>query len=156
MAMLAIQDLLEDLEVGEYGSEITDYSNDSSYICDVITEIADSNTSIYYSDIIKFIADNVEAVNNAIIEFGWEGCGSDLYKAGQMGEFLSIENDLYSNLDDIILYYALDYFSDTYGKEISEDDLEALKDNISDIDNSSRIWDIKEVVDDIFNNVEDD
>ena len=35
--------------LGDYGDYILDY--DTGYISDIITEIADSNTSIYNSDI---------------------------------------------------------------------------------------------------------
>lgn len=37
-----------------FAEDFTDFS-ETTYICDAVAEIADSNTSIYYSDIIDFI-----------------------------------------------------------------------------------------------------
>ena len=91
----------------------------SQYICDAISEFADNNTSIYYADIKDFIANNIDAVTDAIAEFGWDGCGSDLCKAGQMAEYLAIERTLYNELSDIIKYIALDFLDAT--EEADED-----------------------------------
>lgn len=73
---------------------------DSMYLCDAISEFADGRTSIYYSEIKQFISENVDAVNDAVAEFGWDGCGSDLMKAGQMAEFMTIERKIYDDLGD--------------------------------------------------------
>ena len=80
---------------------LNDYADaDNMYLCDAISEFADGRTSIYYSDIKKFISENVDAVNDAVAEFGWDGCGSDLMKAGQIAEFLTIENKIYEDLSN--------------------------------------------------------
>ena len=70
--ILDVQELLNDLELGDFGHEFENYSG-STYICDAITEIADNYVSIYYSDIMDFIKNNVEEVEEAIDEFGWDG-----------------------------------------------------------------------------------
>ena len=123
------QELRDKLDLGSYGEDITSYSR--GYICDIFSEIADSATSIYYSDIIAYIGNHVEEVNDAINEFGWEGCGSDLYKAGQMAEYTSIERDLEEHIDDIIVYAAL---VDKFDDNIPEDAFEKVYDNVSNID----------------------
>ena len=49
------EDILKDLESNlsfTYGNNITQY--DSGYICDVFSEIADSNVDIYTSDLFDF------------------------------------------------------------------------------------------------------
>lgn len=80
---------------------LIDYEDaDTMYLCDAISEFADGKTSIYNEDILNFIKQNVEAVNDAIAEFGWDGCGSDLMKAGQMAEYLTIERKIYEDLGD--------------------------------------------------------
>lgn len=148
--MLNVNELKNNLNVGDYGEDITNY-NGNSYICDVISEIADNNTSIYYSDIKNFISDNVEYVENAIDEFGWDGCGSDLMKAGQMGEYLKIQDDIYTNLDDVILYYAYYYLSDVLDiKEITEETNNDIIDTCSDIDTNDRIETIEETIKNLF------
>ena len=92
-----------------YAAELSVYRDSSAYICDAVTEIADGATSIYYSDIAKFIAENVEAVHDTIEEFGWDGCGGDLYKAGQMAEYQVIEQGIYENLVDGLLVCAYNF-----------------------------------------------
>lgn len=150
---MLVQEIMENLELGNYGNEVTDYG-ENSYICDAISEIADNNTSIYYSDIMNFISSDPESVNEAIQEFGWEGCGSDLYKAGQMAEYLTIEREIYNNLDDIIMYYALNYYQDHYSKEITDEQLEDLKSELSSVDHNNKLYRITDTVDGLFSEQE--
>lgn len=102
--MKTIIELIEETKKGINSMSIDlAYNNydSSAYISDAISEEADSNTSIYYSDIIKFISENVEKVNDTIEEFGWDGCGSDLYKAGQMAEYRDNEVKMWEDEDSI-------------------------------------------------------
>ena len=125
------EELRDRLDLGDYGAEIDDYLTSSGYICDIFSEIADGNTSIYYSDIAKYIANHVDEVNDTIAEFGWEGCGSDLYKAGQMAEYTSIERDLEEHIDDIIVYAAL---VSAFEDDIPTEDFDEVYDNVSNVD----------------------
>lgn len=141
------EELRAKLDLGDYGEDITSYND--GYICDIFAEIADSNTSIYYNDIIKYIADHTDEVNDTINEFGWDGVGKDIYKAGQMAEYTSIERDLEEHIDDIIVYAAL---VDKFGDEIPEDAFDAVYDNVSNVDWNdkldSAIYDALSVLDD--------
>lgn len=92
-----------------YAADLNDYRDSSTYICDAAMGIADNNTSIYHSDIVKFIAENVEAVNDAIQEFGWECCGGSLYKAGQIAECQAIEQEIFENLVEGLLVCAYNF-----------------------------------------------
>lgn len=141
---------------------ITDHDADSSqYICDAISEFADSNTSIYYSSILEFIKHNPDAVNDAINEFGWDGCGRDIYKAGQLAEFSSIQHEIYGDLEDIIKYIALDFIDSTdeandeaeklwanLGENTRCDILGEFMDGLEMIDNNSRFDDITNLYND--------
>ena len=154
--MLSIEELHNDLELDEngYGRDMVDYSGDK-YVSDAIMNIADNYTAIYYCDIIKFIGENVEAVNDAIDEMGWDGCGGDLYKAGQMAQFLQIERDLYEHLEDILKHYALEYYKEqTNADEIPED----LWDELETIcgGNVDRLDEITDAVDEYLEAAEDD
>lgn len=134
---------------------LNDY--DSGYICDIISEIADSNTSIYYSDIIKFISDNVEEVNDTIEEFGWNGCGSDLYKAGQMAEYRKNENDMYNELEEGLFNVALSHIQYTMEvEEISDEQLDEIGNLCYDTDNNDRLEDFLEKVEEIVNGEEEE
>ena len=152
--MLKIEDLKKALDTGDYGDCLCDYSG-GNYISDAITEIADNHTSIYYTDIKEFIIENFEAVEDAINEFGWEGCGGDLYKAGQMAEFLTIQNDIYDNIEDCLKLYALNYIEhDCDYSEISEE-LANIIDNITDSD-FDKFCEIEELIDNYFTGLEDE
>lgn len=148
----------------DHHENLSDYARDflgdyadiesNSYICDAISNFADNNTSIYYSDIKNFIANNIDAVTDAIAEFGWDGCGSDLYKAGQMAEYLTIERDIYNNLDDIVICTAYKYLIDN-DISLSEEKLEQLQKDLNDIDNNNRFNDILDIINDITDSEDD-
>lgn len=112
-----LNDILSDVTGAE---DICNYS-ESTYVSDAITEIADNYTSIHYADIIDFISAHVEEVNDTIAEFGWDGCGGDLYKAGQLTEFCMIENEINTNLNDALTLYAYMYLKDKGIDEFTED-----------------------------------
>ena len=135
---------------------LTDY--DSGYICDIISEIADSNTSIYYSDIIDFISNNVEEVNDAIEDLGWEGCGSDLYKAGQAAECRKNENDMYNELEEGLFNVALSHIQYTMEvEEISDEQLDEIDNLCYCTNNNDRLEDFLEIVEEIVNgNIEEE
>ena len=143
--MLNLNELKNNLFIGDYGNELLNY-NDSSYICDAISEIADNNTSIYYYDIKQFMMDNFDAVEDAINEFGWDGCGSDLYKAGQIAEYITIERDLYNNLDDIIKYLAYDYLINIGFDTLDDNIIDNIDNELLTIDNNNYIGDIYDTV----------
>jgi len=71
---------------------------------DIIPEIADSNCDIYNNDLIKWLGgdvDNAWSFNEAIDEFGWEGCGKDLFKAIQMAQYKANSDLLYEAVEEI-------------------------------------------------------
>lgn len=133
-----------------------DFTNDymycgcTSYICDAISEHADSNTSIYYSDIEKFMSNNIEAVNDAISEFGWDGCGSDLHKAGQMAEYMENERLIYDDLEDVCKLAALDFLRNTEGELIAADLWDSVEIAI-DADHNNRVDDLFDAIIDAVN-----
>lgn len=135
---------VETLLTGAYGDAdiaklLNDYRDSDKYICDAVVKIADDCVSIYYSDIIEFISANVEAVNDAIAEFGWDGCGSDLYKAGQMAEFVQNEREIYEHLEDAMLLLAVEYLRrDVECEEIPEELADLIRDWAAEIDDNDR------------------
>lgn len=117
-----LTNLLTNLEKGVDGYCLDfadDYGlNDNEYISDCISEFADKKTSIYYSDQKQFYYDNEDVCNETLIEFGYslddllkEGDSLDdlICKAGQIGEFYSIESKLNNNLDDILKIMIIKY-----------------------------------------------
>lgn len=139
--LTAVEQLSENAKdfINEYGA------SDSGYICDLITAFADSNTSLYTDDIKNFIINNFDAVTNAINAFGWDGCGKDIYKAGQTAEFLTIERALYNDLTDIVKHLAIEYITNVYsGLEVADSEqlselLKELENNLEAVDNNDYI-----------------
>jgi hypothetical protein len=134
----------------EYAEYVCDYYDSTGYISDTFAEIADNNTSVYYSDIIRYISEHVEEVNDAINEFGWDGCDRDLYKAGQMAECNEIENQLCNHYYEIIEAYAADHIRRNYAEEIPAETWERIAAELENIDTCDR-WDvIRDAVDEIM------
>lgn len=128
----AIEETASDRDsLNEYSQDfITDYdATGSGYICDLISEFAYNNTSIYYSSIMEYIRNNPDDVNDAIDEFGWDGCGRDIYKAGQMAEYMAIEREIYNELEDVIKWLALDFIDST---DEASDEVEAIWEKLTD------------------------
>lgn len=146
---------------------ITDHDADSSqYICDAINEFADNNTSIYYSSIKEYICNNFDAVEEAINEFGWDGCGGDLYKAGQMAEYMSIEREISEELEDVIKYITLDFIDSTdeandeaeriwedLADEIKNELLDEFISDLENLDNDSRLDEISDLYSDFIEKI---
>lgn len=132
----------------DFLGDYADIDHNTQYICDAISDFADNNTSIYYYDIKNFIAEHIDEVTEAIAEFSWEGCGSDLYKAGQTAEYMYIERDIYNNLDDIVICTACKYLIDN-DISLSDEQLEQLQEDLSNIGNNNRFDDILDIINDI-------
>ena len=147
VAMVAGDELESGLNLGDYGEYLNDYRDSSSYICDAITEIADNNTSIYHSDIMAFLSRNPEAVEDAIDEFGWDGCGGTLERASQMGEFLTIERDLYDHMADAVMLAAVHFIRyDLKIEEIPEELADLIRQWADEANNNDRMDEIPDKI----------
>lgn len=154
MTMLKVSEI-ERNNLDSFIDCLNDYDN--GYICDIISEIADSNTSVYYSDIIEFISNNVEEVNGIIEECGWDGCGSDLYKAWQAAEYRKNEQDMYNELEEGLFNFALSHIQYTMEVEkISDEQLDEINNLCYDTDNNDRLEDFLEKVEEIVNGEEEE
>lgn len=128
-----------------------DYEGTSTYLCDAISERADSETSIYYSDIVKFISEHVEEVSDTIEEFGWDGCGEDLYKAGQLTEFHLIEQTYFEAIPGMVKYAAImDLIYKRNLQEVTPETWEAITEAIEDIDTGSRFDEITDAITEVI------
>ena len=154
--MMNINEKMEDLKkkMNDISIDlVTDHAGYSSYICDAIAEEADSHTSIYYSDIKNFMIDNFDAVENAISEFGWDGCGSDLYKVGQMGEYLENERLMYEDLEEVKQLAALEMLAANH-ETIPAELWEEIETALETIDGDDRFDAIDDAVKEALENAE--
>ena len=132
-------DILKDLETNlsfTYGNNITQY--DSGYICDVFSEIADSNVDIYTSDLFDWGKNNMHYIDEATKEFGDP---HDILRQIQQGQYYAYEQELYENKDDIIKYFAYTYLNDNNIKlNVAQE--EDLDDYLSSVDSNDKLEDI--------------
>lgn len=151
--MLEIKNLYNKLESSI--NCLCDY--DKGYICDVISEIADSQVDIYYHDLRNWANGHFEEISETIDEFGWDGCGRDLYKAVQMAQFRGNENEMYSELSEGLENFAISYLEyDLKMEEIAEEKWEEIKEFLSDIDNNNRLEEITNFLDEMFSNEDEE
>ena len=131
--------ILKDLETNlsfTYGNNITQY--DSGYICDVFSEIADSNVDIYTSDLFDWGKNNMYYIDEATKEFGDP---HDILRQIQQGQYYAYEQELYENKDDIIKYFAYTYLNDNNIK-LNVEQEEDLDDYLSSVDSNDKLEDI--------------
>lgn len=133
------EDILKDLESNlsfTYGNNITQY--DSGYICDVFSEIADSNVDIYTSDLFDWGKNNMYYIDEVTKEFGDP---HDILRQIQQGQYYAYEQELYENKDDIIKYFAYTYLNDNNIK-LNVEQEEDLDDYLSSVDSNDKLEDI--------------
>lgn len=128
-----------------YCDNICDYSN--GYICDVISEISDNNIDIYYYDLFEWCKTNFSYVNEWIAECGSSG---DIIKDIQGGQYQQISQELYENMEEMLLLFTYDYL---YKNEIilNDEQLEELESNISRMDNNDRLEEIIDKINEVKN-----
>lgn len=148
--MKKIDDLKNDLFIGEIGDRIWDYSN--GYICDIISEIADNEIDIYTYNLLEWAKGNYSYIEDAIDELGTptDSRGrADFIGMIQQGQYIYYTQDLYNNLDDIIKLYIYNYIKYNLGiEEITEEQEEQI-DELN-YDNNDELDTINEDLNSIF------
>lgn len=145
-------DLLDELDTGNYGDRLNDYRDSNGYICDIITEIADADTSIYYSDILDFIRNNPDSLSDVIDEGLYDPAHNyDLYKHGQAAECMTIERDIYKHLADAIMCTAVNFIRYDLDRETIPAELaDLLREWCDDADNNDRMNEIPDKIREYF------
>lgn len=145
------EDYIKDLESNlsfTYGDNITDY--DSGYICDVFSEIANSNVDIYTSDLFDWGKSNLWYIDEATKEFGDP---HDILKQLQQAQYYAYEQELYENKDDVIKYFMYSYMQENNIKAI--DNFELVIDNYAkDVDTNFKLEDVIQFCKDLENSYE--
>lgn len=126
---------------------VCDYND--GYICDVIAEISDDHVDIYYSDLFEWCKGNFSYVNEWVEECGSSG---DIIKDIQGGQYKQISEELYENMEEMLLLFAYNYL---FENEIilNDEQLEELESDISIMDNNNTL---DEIIDLINEKVESD
>lgn len=132
-----------------------DYYNSTMYLCDAIQEWADNSVDIYYYDVDKYLVENIQKVEDAINEYGWDGVGKDLRKAAQMAQMLDIENDLWCQEEEIWKQIAFEYLENGH-KEVPAELVEAIEGWAYDFKNGDRIDDMIDNIEEWFSDHEEE
>ena len=148
--VLLIDDLKESLNLGELGDRFCDYSG-YCYICDVISEIADSNIDIYYYDLFKWLPDNYSYVEEAIENGLCDTSKADIPKMIQAGQYEAFTQDLYTNLDEIMFNYCLNYIKyDLKLETITQSQYDELAKKCTNVDNNDTLEDFTNFVNELL------
>ena len=124
MKNLKIEELRKELNLGELGEYFVDYDN--GYICDIITEISDNHVDIYTSDLFDWAKNYFCYIEEANTELGTP---KDILQQIQQGQFYYYEQNIYNNLEDIMLNYMYNYIENVLNiKEITEEQYDDLLD----------------------------
>lgn len=151
--MLEVKNLYNKLESSI--ACLTDYN--SGYICDIISEIADNQVNIYYYQLEKWANGHFEEIAEIISEFGWDGCGKDLYKAVQMAQHRENENEMCSELLEGLENFALSYLQYNLEiQEITEESWEEIQKFLSDIYDSNRLEEVTDFLDEMFSDEDEE
>lgn len=149
--MKTIKELREEqnLYLGDYGEYLVDYN--SGYICDCINEISANNVNTYNDDLLKWCKYNSEYVKRAIDEFGLDSRNFDFFELLRQGQYIQIEDELYSNLDDILTNWIINYIEyDLDIKELTDEQTEQVEDLFNKYDNNDELEYIIEQIKEIF------
>lgn len=130
---------------------VEQYLNSSSYICDAISEQAESNIDIYYSDLFEWAKNHFGDIEEANEELG---APNDIIRQIQQAQFLYNERQLYDELEEIILYSVL-LEATEYAEEVTKEQFSELLEVAEHLDNNDRFDDIKDAVKEVFEKEEE-
>lgn len=144
--LLKIKDLKNELNLGDYGEDITNYN--SGYISDIISEIADNYIDIYTYDLFEWAKGNTYYIDRAVNELGRPDTIEDEIRQGQ---YIAYQEDLYNNIEDILKYWAYDYIENKYNlTELTEEQNNEIE--FYNYNNVDRLEEIEGMIEDIFEN----
>ena len=118
-------DKAKEHHTGTMADYISDYRN--GYICDIVSEIADSNVDIYTSDLWSWAASNYEWVDEAVSD-GLVDTGSfDIVGAIRAGQYLANESEIYEGMEDAVLCVIFTELWERGHETIPEDAAEEIE-----------------------------
>lgn len=131
--------------------ELEDYSG---YVCDAVSEIADTDVSIYTADQIDYCRENPESARSAVCE-GLALDGREYFDAnpgddykdyeahvGIAAWFMDAEAAIYADLADAMRYASLGRLAAEFGDDLDAEAWAAVDDATDWEDNNARIEDI--------------
>lgn len=129
----------------------SDYADSSSYICDAITERADSRIDIYTRDLLDWAGNHICEIDDAVNELGKP---DSFLGYIQQAQFLYYERLMYNELENGILWACYEAAKE-YAEEITEEQNKEIEELAESLDNNSRFDEITNGIALIFANNEE-
>ncbi len=148
-----VSDLMKDLDLSWVQRKMEDYND--GYIADIISEIADDSVDIYYDDLFDWAKDNWSYIDDACQEFGMPDSKDSgiIIKLIQQGQYLASEQEIYADLDNVMLNYCYNYILYNLKiKEITDEQKEAIEEKCTNVDNNDKLEDYNDFLDELFEN----
>lgn len=152
-----VKELMDKVNIHDIQTKLAEY--DSGYIGDVITEIADAEVDIYYYDLFEWCKENWEYVDEACQEFGMPDCKDTniIIKLIQQGQFYYNEEQLYEDLDDMLLYFCYSQlYYDFKIEEITEEQNDAIIEKCTNVDNNDRLDEYVDFLQELIENEDEE
>ena len=129
--------------INDLTARLADYCEQSTYVCDAISEIVDSDCPIYWADLLKWFNEpfSEEYVNDAVNEYRPEQF--DIMKAMQWGWCMQAEEKINEERDNGLLlacyvlirdHYKLDEITDEQAEKVKNIDFYRI-DTFADLQN---------------------
>lgn len=125
-----------------------DYKDSSSYICDAISERADSLIDIYNYDLIEWAKSHIAEIDEAAEELGKP---DSFIGYIQQGQFLYYERLFYDNLEEGIKYAVYSILLENGIEELTDEKSEEVDNFINELDNNSQFNELSEVLEIVKN-----
>ena len=116
--------------------------DESNYICDVISEIADYNIDIYNADLFEWASGNYSIIEEANEEFGTP---TDMLQQIRQGQYLANEREMYDNIQNMLYIYCLNLLKENGIEELEEEQLQRIYEELEDYDHNNKLLDIEDV-----------
>lgn len=142
--MINIREFIENHKSSAEVQDFFDnYSESSSYICDAISEYADSQIDIYNYDLIEWAKNHICEIDEAADELGKP---DSFIGYIQQGQFIYYERLIYDELNEGIEYAVYKTLLDKGIEELTEEQESAVDDFINGLDNNNRFSDFADVM----------
>lgn len=131
--------------------ELQNYSD--GYICDIISEIADSNIDIYTYALLNWLKDNYDVVDEAVSELGMPNANDSniIIKLCQQGQYIQNQNTLYCELDQAMFNWCLSWLESEEVETLTDEQLEQLQEKCENVDNNDQLEDWIEFLKELVN-----
>lgn len=137
--MLNLETLQNEVNAGDEVRDLfADYEDSSSYICDAISERADSRIDIYTRDLLDWAGNHICEIDEAVNELGKP---DSFLGYIQQAQFLFFERELYEDLENGILWACYESAKE-YAEEITEEQNKEIEELAESLDNNSRFEEI--------------